>query len=70
MGGSAKQGGMGTSTAGSGVVGGNSVGLSRQPSARASMQHWQVEHWQIAGVVDRTTPGYSSETVKKIPDPN
>jgi hypothetical protein len=38
MGGSAKQRGMGTRMAGS-VVGGNSVGLSRQPSARASMQH-------------------------------
>jgi len=39
MGGSAKQGGEGTSTAGSVMVGGNSLGLSRQPSAQASMQH-------------------------------
>jgi len=56
---------MGTSTAGSVVMGENSLGLSRQPSARASMQHWQA-----VGVVDRVTPGYSSESVKKILDPN
>lgn len=38
MGGSVKQRGMGTSMIGP-VVGGNSVGPSKQPSARASMQH-------------------------------
>ena len=38
MGSSAKQKRVGTCMTGS-VVGGNSIGLSRQPSARASMQH-------------------------------